>query len=175
MKRKTASMEKTCLVSVYLLFSLVFISIYPIVNCSATKTTIYVDDDGGADYTTIQEGINAASNGDTIYVYNGTYYENIVIKKTINLVGENKDITTIDGYSDELNLVIHISADNVEITGFTIRNSRDNYYCLGVILNNSNYNTIYNNTITICKDGIVICFAFDFCSGSQVWRMGESI
>lgn len=38
---------------------------------------ITVDDGGGADYTGIQEAINAAYENDTVYVFNGTYCENV--------------------------------------------------------------------------------------------------
>jgi parallel beta-helix repeat protein len=38
---------------------------------------IIVDQGGGGNYTSIQEGINNANNGDTVLVYPGTYYENI--------------------------------------------------------------------------------------------------
>ena len=38
-----------------------------------------------ADYTTIQAGIDAAVDGDIVVVYPDTYYENIVINKTITL------------------------------------------------------------------------------------------
>jgi hypothetical protein len=41
------------------------------------------------DYQTIQGAINAASLGDTVYVNEGTYYENPVVNKTLSLVGEN--------------------------------------------------------------------------------------
>ena len=44
-------------------------------NTSINKT-IYVDDDGGADYTKIQDAIDNASDGDTIFVYEGLYFEN---------------------------------------------------------------------------------------------------
>jgi len=38
---------------------------------------ITVDDGGGADYTGIQEAIDAAYENDTVYVFNGTYCENV--------------------------------------------------------------------------------------------------
>ena len=56
---------------------------------------IYVDDDGGADYTSIQDAIDAASSGYTIYVYSGFYNEVVYIDKSINLIGQNKTNTII--------------------------------------------------------------------------------
>ena len=46
--------------------------------------------DTGLDYETIQEAINANEtiDGRTISVDAGTYYENIVINKSISLIGE---------------------------------------------------------------------------------------
>jgi pectin methylesterase-like acyl-CoA thioesterase len=55
----------------------------------AEPRTWTVDDDGPADFHTIARAINAASDGDTTYVYNGTYYEHVVINKTISLIGEH--------------------------------------------------------------------------------------
>ena len=59
--------------------------------------TLYVGGSGPDNYTTIQGAINDANDGDTVFVYNGTYYENIVVDKSINLVGEDNEKTTIDG------------------------------------------------------------------------------
>jgi len=72
--------------------------------------TIYVDDDGGADYTRIQDAIDNATEGDTVYVFNGTYYENIVVNKTINLIGEDRspwNASVIDGGGS--GDVVHVS------------------------------------------------------------------
>lgn len=82
--------------------------------------TIYVDDDGSRDFTNIQDAINSANNGDTIYVYSGIYYEQVLVDKAIDLIGENKDTVIIDGC--EKGNVVNISADRVNISGFTIRN-----------------------------------------------------
>jgi len=36
---------------------------------------IYVDDNGGANYTSIQDAINASPENYTIFVYSGVYYQ----------------------------------------------------------------------------------------------------
>lgn len=58
---------------------------------------LYVGGDGPGNYSKIQDAIDNASNGDTVFVYNGIYYENLVVDKSINLQGENKEYTIIDG------------------------------------------------------------------------------
>ena len=93
-------------------------------------TTWYVDDDntmGPWDGTQehpfqyIQDGINAANNGDTVFVYNGTYYDNLeIINKSISVIGENKETTIIDANWSSYGLII--CADSCTIEGFTFRN-----------------------------------------------------
>ncbi|MFE3845944.1 nitrous oxide reductase family maturation protein NosD [Thermoplasmatota archaeon] len=84
-----------------------------------TNNIIYVDDDGSADYTRIQDAIDNSTDGDTIFVYNGTYYENIIIDKSINLIGENKESTSIIADSNTSN-VIGIKINNVSVSNLTI-------------------------------------------------------
>ena len=64
---------------------------------ASAATTWTVDDDGGADFTTIQAAINAASSGDTIQVADGTYNETITIDKTLTIVGHDASDTKING------------------------------------------------------------------------------
>jgi parallel beta-helix repeat protein len=118
---------------------------------------IYVDDNGSADYTKIQDAINAANDGDTVYVYSGTYYENVVIDKIINLVGEDETNTVIDG--QELADVITLSPSSnwVNITSFTIQNSGYEQFRDGIDVN-SDYNTIAGNIIKNCEHGISLNF-----------------
>jgi parallel beta-helix repeat protein len=74
-------------------------------------------------YITIHDAISDASSGDTIKTAAWTFIENIVIDKTLTIIGKDKDTTTIDGgYSGD---VVHISnsADWVNISGFKITNS----------------------------------------------------
>jgi hypothetical protein len=83
--------------------------------------TWYVDDDGGSgiDFTNIQDAVDAAYEGDIIYVYNGTYYERISIPNSLTLIGENRSANIIGMGSGKC---VYITASNVTIEGFTIRN-----------------------------------------------------
>ncbi len=86
----------------------------------ASAAWIYVGGGGPGNYSTIQSAINAASNGDIIFVYSGTYLENVIINKIVTLLGENTTTTIIQGNS--LNDTIEITAESVKIQGFTIKN-----------------------------------------------------
>ena len=55
-----------------------------------------------ADYTTIQEGIDAAVEGDIVVVYPDTYYENITVDKTITLTSLALFDTTTNTLKDAL-------------------------------------------------------------------------
>jgi len=98
------------------------------------------------DYPTIQEAINAANIGDIIYVYNGIYYESVVVNKTVTLIGENRDTTIIDG--NALETVVLVTASNVSITEFTIKNSNYTWPYGGVLLRNVNECNILDVNIT---------------------------
>ena len=113
-------LKKSLAVGIILLF--ISSGIIPVVisdNPISTKT-IYVDDDGGADYTKIQDAIDNATDGDIVFVYSGTYYENLQIDKTVTLTGEDKNNTVIDGEGS--GNVVNVTADSVNINGFTVRN-----------------------------------------------------
>jgi len=83
---------------------------------------LYVGGSGLGNYTTIQSAINAASNGDTVFVYTGTYYENVYIDKSINLIGESRDGVIVDGMEST---VISAIVPYVNITTITVMNALD--------------------------------------------------
>jgi len=78
--------------------------------------------DTGLSYATIQEAINANEtlDGHTIMVDAGVYYENVVLNKTLSLVGENRDFTVIDANGTGNGIVIQ--ADYTVVENFTIQN-----------------------------------------------------
>ncbi|MCJ7572497.1 MAG: right-handed parallel beta-helix repeat-containing protein [Candidatus Thermoplasmatota archaeon] len=95
-------------------------------------------------FNKIQDGINAASDGDTVYVYNGIFYEkNVLIKKSIKLIGENTEKTIIDANREYHVIFCYVS--NISIQYFTIRNSHPEG--TGILLTNSNNCKITNNDI----------------------------
>ena len=59
-------------------------------------TTLFVGGSGPGNYTNIQDAIDDASDGDTIFVYSGVYPADIIIDKSISLIGENQDNTIIE-------------------------------------------------------------------------------
>jgi len=99
---------------------------------------IYVGGSGPGNYSTIQEGINAASDGDTVFVFNGTYYETVVVNKQIQLIGESRENTVIDagGTSAAVNVVV----SGVYISDFTMMNGEWGIYM----------KSVSNNSIVNC-------------------------
>jgi parallel beta-helix repeat protein len=87
----------------------------------AQQRTWTVEAHGEADFDTIQEAIDHASVGDTIFVRRGTYYENVIVDRTVSLVGEDVSTTIIDG--NGTGHVVNIVTNYVNVTGFTVQNS----------------------------------------------------
>jgi len=136
---------KHVLVVLLLCFVLVVVfSILSILPVRATTSIIRVPED----YLRIQEAVEASSPGDIILVSAGTYFEHLIVNKTLSLVGENRHTTIIDG--NKTGLVLYLEADNVRLSGFTIRNGGgwSPYAGYGIILDSCNYSTIYGNIIT---------------------------
>jgi parallel beta-helix repeat protein len=150
---------------------------------------IYVDDDFNSStqgwnitrFNKIQNGINASFDEGTVYVYKGTYLENVIIDKTIKLEGESKYSTIIDG--GDINNTVILKSNSSTITNFTIRHSNsdtvkkefigiyipincwgntishniitENNKC-GIFVNNSCRIIVSNNTITFNGEGICL-------------------
>ena len=114
---------------------------------TSNNDIIYVDDDGNADYTKIQDAIDNSNPGDTIFVYSGFYHESLNINKEIILIGENNKNTIIDG--DPYNDTIVIESNNVKISGFKIQHGYIGIKLAGVSYSNISGNIIYQNIVGI--------------------------
>jgi parallel beta-helix repeat protein len=117
---------------------------------------LYVGGNGLGNYSKIQDAIDNATDGDTVFVYDDSspYNENLNFYKSITIQGENMTTTIIDGGGS-------ISSDYVIITNFTftkhgpalsiegfsnniIENCVFYEIAAAIYLQNSNNNTIRN-------------------------------
>lgn len=119
---------------------------------------LYVGGSGPGNYSKIQDAVNNASSGDTVFVYDDSspYKENITVLKSINLQGENKYTTIIDG-SHGSDHSIHISADNVTIKNFTIENTGTGVY-IGGVGGTASHNSVTDTIILNSGAGIVMYY-----------------
>jgi parallel beta-helix repeat protein len=84
-------------------------------------TWLYVGGSGPGNYSKIQDAIDNATNGDTVFVYGGVYQQIVMVDKAVTLRGENKETTCLDGTNNHGWLVI-INSSSVTIQGFSLEN-----------------------------------------------------
>jgi parallel beta-helix repeat protein len=110
------------------------ITVYP-------PTIIYVPDD----YAKIQWAVDNASAGDTIFVWNGSYNENVNVNKQLTLEGEGADVVTVTAASPD-DHVFEVTKDYTSISGFAVRGATD-YNMAGVYLDNVDHCNISRNSV----------------------------
>jgi len=115
--------------------------------------TITVDDDNGADHTSIQDAIDNSTKGDTIRVYEGSYHENVTINRSLDLIGNGSANTIIDGGGT--GDVVTISVDGVNMSGFSIIGSGTAMDDAGVLVS-SGYNHIRDINCSGHVNGIIL-------------------
>ena len=143
--------------------------------------TYTVDDDGPADFPSIQAAINFADPNDVVYVFPGIYREAVTMKERVNLFGAGPHVTTIDGQGIRNYVVTYNAPTGAIISGFRVIGSRktgtlswtySGIYCKKgplIIRNNIIENnhagiaveaaanpTIINNTILGNNNGIIL-------------------
>jgi len=119
--------------------------------------TIYVDDDFSDDpsehkWDTIQEGVDDASDGDTVVVHAGEYVENVGVNKSITLRGGGVDVVTVRA-ANSSDHVFYVTADYVNISGFTVTGATGGDMA-GIYLTNANHCNIYANNCSNNEFGI---------------------
>lgn len=148
-------------VKIYLIFGLILLIFMARVEVTVglENNILIVDDKLGSgpdnpaeNFTSIQDALEAAKPGDSIKVYQGEYFENIVINKSISLIGQNKYETIIDG--GNFSYTVLISSSFVNLENFSIRNSD-----IGICVNGQQgFNNIMliDNSLNDCKLGIFL-------------------
>ncbi len=127
----------------------------PVGSSSYTGDVIIIPDD----YPTIQEGVDHAEEGDTVFVRAGHYYEHVIVNSSIKLKGEGVGMTIVDG-SNENKHIIKVMAESVELCGVSIQNCGVGFSGVRVY---GAFCHIHDTVITACGGGI------------ELWSSNESI
>lgn len=95
-------------------------------STEAHARTITVALDGSGDFTSIQEAVDSAHKGDTVFLKPGAYPQDVTIhsKEQVKLVGAGVNHVTLLGHHERVG-VLHVGkwpygATDIEITGMTI-------------------------------------------------------
>lgn len=113
--------------------------------------TYIVDDSGFANYQNIQDAVNAASNGDTIYIKPGEYSEEVVLNKSLSLMPLTGETEPIILKGDGLEAGITITADGCSLQGITIQD----FSGPGIYIQ-SNKSTINENVLKNSNPDILV-------------------
>jgi len=132
-------------------------------NPITTPPTFIVDDDfnqttpgwGIYNFSKIQDAVdNSTINGTRILVWDGTYLENVVVERTINLIGNGSEFTSIDG--NGVSSVVLVKTNLTTVSGFTMRNSGTSpLNHAGVKLEGDDCQ-VFNNIFLDCVNGVFI-------------------
>ena len=129
----------------------------------AAAEQLYVNEDGwwrdggafNVSSAPIQTAVDAAGEGDAIYIYGGNYTENVdVDKPRLTLEGEGADVVTVTAASSS-DHVFNVTANYVNISGFTATGATG-YPMAAIYLYNANHCNIYDNTANSNRYGIYL-------------------
>jgi parallel beta-helix repeat protein len=137
------------------LMAILFLSICTIsAQCGAE--VYMVDDDEGADFSTISEAIDAAANGDMIQVAQGTYEEVLSVNKSLLIIGETGGGTEIrepenggqGNATDPIQAVVVITSDGVQFQNFEITKANGIANYPGLVIRDSQNVTAMNCSLS---------------------------
>ena len=134
------------------------IMLFLLLFCGTASATTYTVGASGCDYTTIQAAVNAASSYDTIYVYNGSYTENVDISTAhLTLQGEGRDVVTVTA-ANSGDHVFEVTADYVNISGFTATGTTVGWKA-GIYLISSDHCNVFDNNASNNDHGIYMRYS----------------
>ncbi|MCK4458024.1 MAG: right-handed parallel beta-helix repeat-containing protein [Thermoplasmata archaeon] len=148
------SSGKASTVAVTLLLMTMSFAFLTSIPRGVSATTLFVGGTGPDNYTWIRWAVDDANPGDVIYVYEGIYLERVEIGKPLTLVGENENVTVI-GTGPMSDIVVNISADWVNMTGFSLTDQAD-ADTIGLQLWRANHVRVTNGNLSTSKIGLVL-------------------
>ncbi|HEC80854.1 MAG TPA: hypothetical protein ENI42_00290, partial [Thermoplasmatales archaeon] len=86
--------------------------------------------------------VYSSGEDDTVHIHTGTYSENVVVNRGVNIVGEQRNTTTVEA-THYLPFVFYVSQRDVNISNLTI----GPYSLLGIMCVSVDNVTIYNNNL----------------------------
>ena len=139
---------------------------------TASATNWSVDGSGEADFIKIQDAINNAKEGDTIMVHSGVYYENVVVDKSVTLIGNGQPVVDANGSG----CAIILTEDRITLRGFNATNSGSSGSDIGIEVT-SNNNTITGNNVSNNGVGIGLYYSSNnnTITGNNVSNNGVGI
>ena len=146
-----------------------FYDVFPSENITANNApfplpsnTIYVPDD----YATIQWAVDNAMVGETIIVRDGVYTENVNVNKRLTIRAEKGPSSTIVQALYWYGHVFEVTADSVDISGFTVKGATDTG-CAGIYLSHADYCNISNNDCLDNEQGISLLYSNNCISSNN--------
>ncbi|MHC1754512.1 MAG: nitrous oxide reductase family maturation protein NosD [Methanosarcina sp.] len=140
----------------------IFLLMLGIVSIPAGAAVITVDSNGGGNYSSIQEAVNNAQNGDMILVNPGVYQENIEVNKEVSIISNSTSEDQVNriyvlGAVPE-NDVFYVTASNVTISGFYISGgpSAEDLYEVGIYLEGAENCSVSSNALVMNDVGIAL-------------------
>ncbi|MGB2727659.1 MAG: NosD domain-containing protein [Halobacteriota archaeon] len=163
-------------IEVALTFAVLFATLaFVSIEC-ASATTIYVPDI----YPTIQEAVNNATANDTILVRDGAYTENVDVNvNNLTIQSENGSANCIVQAVNSSDHVFEVTADYVNISGFTVRSGATGgypYYPAGIYLYYADMCNISNNNCSNNVYGILLYYSsYNSITGNNANYLGNGI
>jgi parallel beta-helix repeat protein len=151
--------ERLSVIVALLVLTSTFYLALTILPVNVKAATLYVGGTGPDNYSKIQLAIDDANPGDTIYVYSGTYNEDVGVYKPLTLIGENRGTTIIRGTGSADTVVV--TTDGVTITGFTAENSGSLFGASGIRLLVVQNCHVTNNIVTNNVRGISVSESYN--------------